>query len=87
MSCGLSTIGYGGTYLSPYYTAYSTSSTCYDKYLAGVHYSGGIQYSHGLGWTSYNQNFEIFGQSAASTHNLCTDTHSICNGWEGTSDS
>lgn len=83
MDCGYATLGYGGTYINA--TAYSTSFDCAIKYLAGTRYQGGIPYSYGQGYTGYDQHVEIEGQSAASSHRLCTSGFTICSVWKGTS--
>ena len=85
MDCGWGTLGYGGTFLD-YGTGYTTSSSCGWIYLLGTYYVG-QPHQYGVGWTTYNQNDEIEGVSAAAQHRLCTWDWTICSFYRGTSDS
>ena len=80
--------GYGGTYVYPYYTAYTTSSSCYYKYLSCVLYIQGTPYGCGTGWSIYDQHVDINpADSVSGSHRLCDDTWTFCSTWGYTSDS
>jgi hypothetical protein len=80
--------GYGGSFVYPYYTAYTTSSPCASKYLACTVYSGSNQYSCGTGWSAYDIVVDINpADSVAATHRICNDVQSICSLWTYTADS
>lgn len=86
MDCGYGTLGYGGTYVVAE-TAYTTSSYCSYNYLSGTYYLGGTPHTYGGYYKLGNWNVWIEGNSAASSHRMCTYDWSICSAWKGTSDS
>ena len=57
LDCGFATSGYGGTYVFVG-TAYTTSSDCSLKYLAGTYWTGGIGHNYGGTYTQYDQHEE-----------------------------
>jgi hypothetical protein len=81
--------GYGGTFVAPYWVAYTTSSACASKYMVCTFYVGGNAYScPGPAWSAYNieySDFEGAGSIMASTRSattfrrsaVCWETHRI----------
>jgi hypothetical protein len=87
MDCGYGTEGVGGTFLDPG-TAYTQTDDCYITYFTGTYYEFGVPHAYGIGYAAASlQRADIYGQSAASTHRLCTAGYAICGQFAGTSSS
>lgn len=81
--------GYGGSYVGPYYTAYTTSASCYIKFLEYTYYTTWGWGQGGDFYSPYNQNeyLPVSSISVAGQHRVCSEGPSLCSAFVGTSDS
>lgn len=80
--------GYGGSFVDPYYTAYTTSSPCASKYLSCTIWLSGTPYTCGTAWSANNIEVDLNpADSVVASHRICNDTQTICSLWAYTADS
>lgn len=81
--------GVGGTFVGPYWTAYTGSTDCASKYLVCTYYVGGSPYyCPSPAWSAYLIEVDVYpAGSITGQHKVCNDTQTICSLLKSTSDS
>ena len=81
--------GLGGTFVGPYWTAYTGSSSCASKYLVCTYYvTENPYFCAGPAWSAYNIEADVYpAGSITGQHKICNDTQTICSLLKSTSDS
>ena len=81
--------GPGGTWVDPYWDAYTFGGECYAKYLGCTYWINGNGHFCAGGWSAYDWYILIDtgAGSISGSHRLCNADYTICSLWGYTSDS